>query len=542
MNDDPAQLSLTQAPNCAGTAPAPITAQPLRETTFVVVDLETTGLKPDAAAIIEIGAVRVRGGIIEDTFSQLVNPGSPIPPHISALTGITDEDVANAPQISTVLPDFLAFAKGATWVAHNASFDMGFLRANTVELGLRWPHPTVVDTLRLARQLLDREEVGSFRLGDLARYVGTEINRAHRAYDDARATVDVLHFLIERLGSQDVDTLDELATYAPPRDSRIAAKRELIAGVSHRPGVYIFRSSTGIPLYIGTASDLRRRVGQYFTGSDPRKRMSEMVLLADRVDTVECAHALDAEVREARMLANLQPPYNRQRKHPGRGWYLCARADGSPTIKRAPRIGAAPDTIGPFRSRAAAENALSLLADVDGDLLAIATELHQGGADLIGSLVAKVTELALQGRYRRAAFTRDLVAEIIVAADRRQRLGGLAAVSQIQAARPSERGGWEIAIIRHGRLAAAGYSSNAADTARIAQRLTHAAETVLPDDADLVLRGANPHEIGVVHEWLTRPEVRLGPIDGVWASPAAGAGVWRQWAAQAREARETRPT
>jgi DNA polymerase-3 subunit epsilon len=109
----------------------------LRETTFVVVDLETTGGAPETCGITEIGAVKVRGGEELAEFATLVNPGQPVPPYITVLTGITEAMLLPAPPLTEVLPAFLEFAQGAVWVAHNAPYDVGFLRAACVALG--WP-------------------------------------------------------------------------------------------------------------------------------------------------------------------------------------------------------------------------------------------------------------------------------------------------------------------------------------------------------------------------------------------------------------------
>lgn len=547
----PRQLSLPGAVPGADPDEAGLGDAALHRTTFVVLDLETTGLSPERAAILEIGAVRVRGGVVEAEFDELIDPGRPIDPRITRLTGIGDADVAGRPQIGTVLPRFLDFARGATWVAHNAPFDLGFLRANAAELGLAWPAPPVVDTLRLARDLIDRGEVGSYRLGALAAHVGAAHRPSHRALADARATVAVLHHLIERLAGHEVTTAEQLRRFRPEVDPRLRAKRSLIDGVGHGPGVYLFRGPGGDPLYIGTAADLRRRLTQYFTGADPRRRITEMVLLAESVETVACAHALDAEVREARMLAALRPPYNRQRTEPGRGWHLAAAA-GRPAVRRG--AGGA-GSIGPFRTRSAAEAARDLLFGHPGspvaglagpagrapDFAEVAADLAEGGGARLGALVARIGALAEAGRYRRAAHERDILAELIEAVARRQRLGALAAVPQLQAARPAEGGGWELAVIRHGRLAAAGRCPRGGDAARVSRLLTDSADTVAPGEGPL--HGANPHELTVLHDWLLRPEVRIGPVTGVWAGRVDGAGRWRDWAARAagaaREARES---
>src|SRR4051794_18262984 len=126
---------------------------PLAEVTFVVVDLETTGGSPNTAAITEVGAVKVRGGQVLGEFQTLVNPMTDIPPFIAVLTGITDAMVAGAPTLRSVLPSFLEWARGSVLVAHNAPFDLGFLRAGCAQLSLTWPTFESLDTARLARRV-----------------------------------------------------------------------------------------------------------------------------------------------------------------------------------------------------------------------------------------------------------------------------------------------------------------------------------------------------------------------------------------------------
>ncbi len=185
----------------------------LSQVTFVVVDLETTGGAADSE-ITEVGAVKVRGGQVIGEFQTLVRPSTPIPAMIQVLTGITNQMVATAPPPSQVLPAFAEFAAGAVIVAHNARFDTGFLKRGYEQLGLAWPRPTVVDTVALARTALLRDEVPNCKLATLARFfrAGTEPN--HRALSDARATVDVLHGLLERVGNLGVHTLEDLTEFA----------------------------------------------------------------------------------------------------------------------------------------------------------------------------------------------------------------------------------------------------------------------------------------------------------------------------------------
>jgi DNA polymerase III epsilon subunit family exonuclease len=162
----------------------------------VVVDVETTGWLADAASITEIGAVRLAKGQVVAEFSALVNPGVPIPPPITELTGITDGMVASAPPIGEVLPRFLQFARDSVLVAHNAPFDLGFLRAAATACSLPWPPCAVLDTAVLARIVLRPGEVIDHKLATLAEHFGSSSGPRHRALADAMATADVLAALL----------------------------------------------------------------------------------------------------------------------------------------------------------------------------------------------------------------------------------------------------------------------------------------------------------------------------------------------------------
>lgn len=189
----------------------------LQETTFVVIDLETTGGAPHlGAAITEIGAVKVRSGVTLDEFNSFVDPQHPVPSYITALTGITDEMLFQAPTINHIFPSLLEFlgeADNTVLVAQNAPFDLSFLTFAARTHGFPWPKFPVLDTAIIARKVLTRDEVPNCKLGTLAEFFGTATTPNHRALDDARATVDVFHGLLERLGSHDIYTLEELANF-----------------------------------------------------------------------------------------------------------------------------------------------------------------------------------------------------------------------------------------------------------------------------------------------------------------------------------------
>jgi DNA polymerase III subunit epsilon len=168
----------------------------LADLTLVVVDIETTGWLHEEAEITEIGAVRLTGGQLTGEFASLVRPAGPIPPDISALTGITDAMVGRAPLAAAALRAFLAFAGDCVLVAHNAPFDIGFLTVASAAAGIAWPRAAVLDTAVLARLLLGPDDVPDCRLGTLAEYFDAKTTPCHRALADAKATADVLAGLL----------------------------------------------------------------------------------------------------------------------------------------------------------------------------------------------------------------------------------------------------------------------------------------------------------------------------------------------------------
>jgi DNA polymerase III epsilon subunit family exonuclease len=196
----------------------------LSETTFAVIDLETSGGSPKSGAgITEIGVVKVRGGAVLGTFQSFVDPGHSLPPFITQLTGITDEMLLSAPFIDEVLPtlfEFLGSPDETVLVAHNSPFDMSFLKAAALAYEFAWPHYLTVDTARLARAVLDHDEVVNCKLGTLAEFFNAQTSPNHRALDDALATVDVLHGIIERLAGHEVWTFEEMRNF-PSRKKRI---------------------------------------------------------------------------------------------------------------------------------------------------------------------------------------------------------------------------------------------------------------------------------------------------------------------------------
>ena len=185
----------------------------IEEETYVVFDIETTGFDPFNDKIIEIGAVKMKGKEIIDEFSEFVNPKIPIPKEIVKLTSITDEMVKDAPDIKTILPRFLEFCGDSTVVAHNAKFDVGFIKQKSSDQNLEFS-PSVVDTLPLARALLVNEK--KFGLANLTKYFGIILESHHRAIDDARATAEVFQKFFNMIITKGILTLKDINTNLQP--------------------------------------------------------------------------------------------------------------------------------------------------------------------------------------------------------------------------------------------------------------------------------------------------------------------------------------
>ena len=556
--------------------------EPLQATTFVVVDLETTGGASGADAITEIGAVKVRAGEVLGEFATLVDPGVPITPFVSVLTGITDRMVSTAPSLESVLPTFLEFAAGAVLVAHNAPFDIGFLKAACVRQERRWPNPAVLDTALLARRVLTRDEVPNCKLSTLAAFFRSATTPNHRALADARATVDVLHALIGRLGNLGVHSLPELRAFTSQVTDAQRRKRHLADALPHAPGVYLFQDATGRPLYVGTSKDLRSRVRQYFVASETRSRMGEMVGLAESVESIVCAHPLEAQIRELRLITSLKPRYNRRSKNSDRTIWLKLTQEPFPrlsVVHQARSDGA--EYFGPLRSTRQAEQLRDAIHDavplrqctdrlVPGRSVRHACALAGIGkcaapcedgmapdayAQLVGTVVQawhadvsvlieplkhRLAALSAAQRYEEAAAVRDRIATLVRSCARMQALVSLTRVAELVAAAPDGDGGWELVVIRHGRLVGAEVAARGVPPMPIVQTLLDSAEVVTANSPSATLATvATVEETELLLRWLNQPGIRLVSASHPWSSPAAGAARLRSWLVSADGARRS---
>ncbi|HKB94247.1 MAG TPA: exonuclease domain-containing protein [Gaiellaceae bacterium] len=401
---------------------APLGADLLLErAAYVVVDLETTGLRPGTSQICEIGAVRVRGLELEEEFQTLVNPGMPLGAGVSELTGLSNRQLRGAPPPPVAVRRFLAFAGDAVLVAHNARFDLAFLDRETVRMtGSRLAAP-VVDTVALARRLL-AGRVPRASLAHLAHWAGTSVEPCHRALPDAQATAEVLLALIGLAQERGARTVADLVALQATRTRRVWDKRRLAFGAPQRPGVYLFRDRNDQVLYVGCARDLRARLRSYFRSETLRPAVEAAVGATERIEWRVLGSELEAALVEQRLIRELRPPANARVSRPDRHVWLRKRGDGVVASSQ-------PTAVGPIRSRRRAQLAARAL---------VADELERPAAAL-PRLRRRLASLAEARRFEDAARLRDRIAaleDVCRELDRLERLRTLERCLLVPAAEP----------------------------------------------------------------------------------------------------------
>jgi DNA polymerase-3 subunit epsilon len=467
---------------------------PLESARFVVVDLETTGLRPGQSRICEIGAVRVDGLVPAGTFETLVDPGEPLPRLVVSLTGIADADLAGAPGPAEAVRRFLEFAGDSVLVAHNARFDLAFLDREVERLTGRRVAAPVVDTVGLARRLL-AGRVSRASLASLSHFFGTSVRPCHRALPDAQATAEVLIALLGLAQERGAQTIADLCRLAAPRTRRIYDKRSLAFGAPSRPGVYLFRGIGDQVLYVGRARDLRARLRSYFRTDRQRPAVEAAIAAVERIEWRVLGSELEAGLEELRLLRELRPPANARGSRPDRYLYLKPKGESFSVTSE-------PTGLGPIRSRRRAELAARALAGATPGELALLTA---GGP--LPRLRAKLRDLSESLRYEDAARLRDRIAAL------EHVIAGLAELERLRAAEiclvvPAVEEGWRRAFfIAHGRVAAVralprGRGAALELEAGVAEARA-ATASLAPEDADeLLLAGSflrrPPPELTVV--------------------------------------------
>jgi DNA polymerase III subunit epsilon len=338
---------------------------------FVVCDVETTGLSPERSRLTEVALVRVVDGTIVDQYESLINPRQFISREITALTGITNAMVLNAPDAEDVLPQVKRFIGNGIFVGHNARFDRSFIDATLHRLSAEPLAVPNLCTARLARRLLPN--LARRSLGSIAAHLGIHNPRKHRAANDAVATAQVLiHFLRVMQEEFEITEVAELLSFQNRPVFRVSGVPKHVARVKpyldalpSSPGVYSMHDRQGYIIYVGKAKDLRDRVFSYFTFNvGHTEKVQRLVKAVYSITWKETETELSALLAESRAIKQHQPRFNSMlksyRKYP---FIRIDARDEFPTIAWSYDIaddGA--EYFGPFSSRFAVERVLDTIA------------------------------------------------------------------------------------------------------------------------------------------------------------------------------------
>ncbi|CAN5811416.1 DEDD exonuclease domain-containing protein [soil metagenome] len=343
---------------------------------FVVVDVETTGLKSRYHRITEIAIIRISRDGEKMFWSSLVNPERRIPRQISRLTGIDDRMVATAPRFASIAPTVIELIGDQLIVGHNVSFDIGFLNTELARAG----HPRLVnqslDTLSLADAMLP--DLRRLSLTEVTRHLGIRQSEAHRAAADAGATLEVLNGLREIAGDAGDASLETLASLASSRRTRRPKHRSVsrgrsvldsshLEGVPQAPGVYIMRDNGERVIYVGKAKNLRKRLASYY--SQPlgyTRKMDGLLESIDRIHIETTGSELEALVLESQLIRRYRPRFNSQQRNAEQYCYIRVDvANPWPTVTLSKDYKAdGARYFGPFKSARHARDAVRLINDI----------------------------------------------------------------------------------------------------------------------------------------------------------------------------------
>ena len=417
----------------------------IKDVEFVIVDLETTGMHANQDRILEIGAVRVKGNKVEDTFERLVDPGCEVPRRITQITGITTADVCGESQVAEVLPDFVEFVGDAIFVAHNVTFDWKFIASELSRADLPALKNPTLCTVRLARRLL--KGLPSRSLGSLIKHFDINTDARHRALSDVLATQEVLAQLLLMLERQhEITELDKLlhfqfTSYAknPVDQHRLEhIRKNYLSKLPHSPGVYQMLGKDGKLLYIGKARVLSERVRNHFAGAEGHaKHIRAMIRQVHEIKWTQTETELEALLLESRSIKEHIPPFNKAgRKHRDRtflrlgeisnsGWVTLIkhiRADGAKhygpmaTHKEATHLaqvlvslyGVSPDTFrSPERDGIGLESSRIGGPLTEEGFVCAAAFLEGRDTQTLSLLESRMKEASQVQKYERAAQIRD---------------------------------------------------------------------------------------------------------------------------------------
>jgi DNA polymerase-3 subunit epsilon len=485
---------------CTGTTVSLVGGRPdplLEEAVLVVFDLETTGLAAGRDQICEIGAVRVKGLELVDSFQSLVNPRVALPEPVARLTGIREHELRGAPATSIVVRRFLDFAGDDLLVAHNARFDQRFLER---QLGDRRLSEPPLCTAALARRLL-KGRLRRVGLASLAHFFGVATEPCHRALPDAEATAQVLVQLIGLAQERGARTLSELRGLAAPVKRRVHGKRMLARGAPTNPGVYLFRDRHDQVLYVGRARDLRARLRSYFRSDRQRPSVEAALLALARIEWRVLGSELEAALEELRLIRELAPPANSRGRRTEHGVYLRRRGEEFVVSKK-------PGPLGPIGSRRQASLAARALASCTDEEL---DGLLENGP--LPRLRARLAHLSKSQRYEEAGRLRDRIEALEHIVERLQRLERLRRLELCliaPAVEPDRRKAFFVSggAIRAVRTLPPGPGAQLEIEAGLA--LCRSA-----DDLDEALTPAEADDLMLLHGFIRRPppELAVLPLD-----------------------------
>ncbi|OHV12346.1 DNA polymerase III subunit epsilon [Kushneria phosphatilytica] len=333
----------------------------MADTPLTFLDLETTGTRATRDRITEIAALRVLDGNVVDRFVTLVDPGVLIPPSITALTGISNEMVQGQPAFETIADEFYRWIDGSILVAHNARFDISFLRNEYRRLGVRFG-ARVICTLRLSRQL--EPDHYHHSLGELLRRHDLLSASRHRALSDTKALLSLWQHWSRYHAAEKIESL----AVGQFRNRSLPAHLDphLLDELPTRPGVYLFLGQDRMPLYIGKSVNLRSRVLSHFNSDYRNDREMKIMRQLHHLEWHETAGDLGAQLLEARLIKQLSPIYNRKLRRQSTLKTWCWRQSAGRLELAGPEaLGSTEEdmTFGMFRSRGEATRALRQIAE-----------------------------------------------------------------------------------------------------------------------------------------------------------------------------------
>ena len=356
---------------------------------LVFVDLETTGTDPVCDRIIEIGIVKVSGGEIEHEWQTLVDPQQPIPSMIQSITGISDDMVNSAPTFATIAEEVAQLLGDALFVAHNARFDLGFLKNEFLRLGREF-QTRVLCTVKLSRALYPQHH--RHGLDAIMTRHGLNCVARHRALGDARVLWDFIQLVRREHAPEVIEQALTKAMRTPSLPPQLPPGS--LESLPEAPGVYLLYGEDDLPLYIAGSANLRNRVRTHFIGDHKAGRATRIAREIRRIDWIETGGELGTQLLEARLVKEKTPIHNRRLSRPDElcAWRIHESANAAPAVELVQACDIDPRKLeqlcGLFRSQREAVNTLREMATAY-QLCPRRLALESGGGACLASQLKK---------------------------------------------------------------------------------------------------------------------------------------------------------